>query len=358
MGLLDSVTRGLLENPNFSKWFGKSTAKDAKGLPLEVFHGTTKDFEHFIPGGTDWSARTGNTLGEGIYFTTEPGQAAAYARGEGGRTIPGFLSGNFADFDNLTPEQITQIESAVGKLAQTNGDAKMAFDLGKRTRFPVDDIEEGRQFFKDRQEDWKYFDGYKDRNKPEIIKEGEKLFVEYNDPNQPGVFSFGDNSRTGFDRLLSYFGGDTSNVLKEAGFDGHRLGQVFVAYEPTSFKSRFNQGTFDPTDPNFLKSAAALTAAGAVQGLLSPDKADAAYPPNFKSKQEAAEKTAAEDTWLNPVDMAQAALMAPGAIGGKVVAGLLDPPAQYAMQKISEKLGGLLRSTYKDYPEYQEGYGY
>lgn len=266
----------LLDNPNFVKWFGKSAVRDAEGLPLEVYHGTTKDFEQFIPGGTDFNARTGNVHGNGIYFTVEPDQAGAYSRGEGGRTLSGFLSGKIADFNTDNPEMFSAIEKVVGERLQKEGDYRAAFDLGTRRKYYPESNEDGRAFFDTHKKNWEHFDGYKDRNKPLVDRDEKGIFVEYNDMNTPGVFSMGDRWN-GFDRLNSYFGGDVSNVIRDAGYDGHRIGKQIVVYDPATFKSRFNHGTFDPTDPNFLKSLAPVAGGGLLAGaLLSPQESQAA----------------------------------------------------------------------------------
>ncbi len=87
----------------FQKWFGGSRAVDAKGAPLTVYHGTTRDFDTFDP------AQVGQNWGkdkEGYFFTTESrhsispadGQleanygATEYALGDGGNIVPAYLS--------------------------------------------------------------------------------------------------------------------------------------------------------------------------------------------------------------------------------------------------------------------------
>ena len=68
----------------FQKWFGDSKVVDSEGNPLMVYHGASSDFTvfqpHYAPG---W--------GKGIYFSDSPNDAAAFADGPGGRSIPAFL---------------------------------------------------------------------------------------------------------------------------------------------------------------------------------------------------------------------------------------------------------------------------
>jgi len=81
------------ETPEFKAWFGESKVVDADGQPLRVYHGTAADFDAF-----DTSGAMSNG-GQGAYFSSDPNIARAYAgratqgsAGEGGRTVPVYLS--------------------------------------------------------------------------------------------------------------------------------------------------------------------------------------------------------------------------------------------------------------------------
>ena len=61
-------------NPEFNKWFGESKVVDANGEPLQVFHGTTAEFEKF-----DATKVKSSFLGEGFYFSGNSHYASLYS---------------------------------------------------------------------------------------------------------------------------------------------------------------------------------------------------------------------------------------------------------------------------------------
>lgn len=76
-----------LNTPAFKKWFGDSKVVDAKGNPLRMYHGTTKDFKKFKVN------LTPDDHVPGISLTEESGLASAYS-GEksGANVIPVYVS--------------------------------------------------------------------------------------------------------------------------------------------------------------------------------------------------------------------------------------------------------------------------
>lgn len=62
---------GLIDNPNFAKWFGKSKAIGAGGRPLMLYHGNDEVFDVFQP-------NPGGHFGKGIYLTTQLADARKY----------------------------------------------------------------------------------------------------------------------------------------------------------------------------------------------------------------------------------------------------------------------------------------
>lgn len=73
------------ELPEFRAWFGDSKVVDEAGAPLVVYHGTTGDFDRFMPG-----------EGGGMWFSSSPEIANAHATrmidGERGNVMPAYLS--------------------------------------------------------------------------------------------------------------------------------------------------------------------------------------------------------------------------------------------------------------------------
>jgi hypothetical protein len=202
MGASKELLKGLLDNPNFKKWFGESAVRDAEGLPLEVYHGTGRPgFTDFDPAlaGKNEKADFGKGAG---YFTDDSALASGYAmkRGDGGGVVPGYASIS-------NPYVIYQDKVSRG------WEPPASF---------VDDLK---------------------------AKGHDGIAVKLRDMDE-----------------------STGEVFDE-------FFEEVIPFSPTQFKSRFNQGTFDPTDPNFLKSAGLMTAgAGAAYGL-APDEAEAAKLP-------------------------------------------------------------------------------
>jgi len=81
-----SVTFGdVTKTQRFKDWFGDSKVVDEDGNPKVVYHGTKADFEALSPEKIDTPR-----FGWGFYFSDDP--ATAHNMGEGGRTIPVYLS--------------------------------------------------------------------------------------------------------------------------------------------------------------------------------------------------------------------------------------------------------------------------
>lgn len=110
----------LLDNPNFVKWFGKSTVKDETGAPLRVYHGTGENFDVFDAGKTNLSPR-GNSGSLGFYFTGSPQEASHYASGypDSGAVVPAYLS-------IRNPKIIERESSLWDKILNSRADAKSA----------------------------------------------------------------------------------------------------------------------------------------------------------------------------------------------------------------------------------------
>ena len=203
--------KGLMDNPNFQKWFGESAVRDAEGLPLEVYHGTRRNFTEFDTA-KNGTAHDSGFHGDGVYFAKTGSHASDYAGGmDGASVIPGFVS----------------IENPYIKPSRRKhgADAKSLYqaDIDRMGGLPVSAQDDPQAYAKEL---------------TALLK------------------------KNGHDGLIL----DTGNP---------DLDEI-VAFSPTQFKSRFNQGTFDPSDPNFLKSAGLMTAgAGAAAYGMSPDDAEA-----------------------------------------------------------------------------------
>ncbi len=205
--------KGLMDNPNFQKWFGESVVRDAEGLPLEVYHGTRREFTEFDPA-KNGTAHDSGFHGDGFYFAKTGGHASDYAGTlDGASVIPGFVS--------LQNPYIRPSRRKYGSEAHSIFQSDMERMGGLSAKAQED----------------------------------------------PQAYAK-----------------ELTELLKKNGHDGLVLDtgkpdvDEIVAFDPTQFKSRFNAGTFDPSDPNFLKSAGLMTAgAGAAAYGMSPDDAEASY---------------------------------------------------------------------------------
>ncbi|MFH0822434.1 MAG: hypothetical protein V2B18_06760 [Pseudomonadota bacterium] len=182
---------GMMGNPNFAKWFGKSVVKDAKGEPLRVFHGGRKfnEFDVSAP------SSTMNRPQSEFWFTSSKDNANFYADG--------------------------QVKA--GYLKMENPKVFTADDLkGKRPKDLVDSA---------------VMDNYR------------------NDTGWDGV------------------------IIKDVR-DGSHFSDIYAvmpddAGTTTQFKSVRNRGTFDPTDPNILKSVGAGLGLMGAASAISPERANA-----------------------------------------------------------------------------------
>lgn len=78
------ATNGKAVRDNFSCWFAGSKAVDRDGLPLTLFHGSTKSFDTFDrKKARGWAAN--NALGH--FFTVHPHSAGDYAGGKPGTNV-------------------------------------------------------------------------------------------------------------------------------------------------------------------------------------------------------------------------------------------------------------------------------
>lgn len=71
-----SMGRSESADANFQKWFGQSKVVGLTGQPLQVYHGTQRDFSSFDP---DMQGDTVNSQDAGFFFTNYPKEADCYA---------------------------------------------------------------------------------------------------------------------------------------------------------------------------------------------------------------------------------------------------------------------------------------
>jgi hypothetical protein len=328
MNLIEA--KRLLNNPNFLKWFGKSKVIDEVGNPLRVYHGTTKDFDSFK---IDEDSTLSRMLGS--HFAKDPRVTDAFTIGsyarndknwfskgkpnvitvndevinEGGRTIPGYL--------NINPKKIPQQVYENGAVA--TDDWAIAEDVAREVFPKRKDL-----FLKHAKLKWP------NSSKEEI----DKLYNNILTGADKKFKDFGDYARTNsLDYSPKEIRSETikeyKKILKEQGYTGLQYINTssnevksgfdptsYIAFEPSSFKSQFNQGTFDVNDPNMLKSIAIGSGLLGTTALSNEAQAQSRIP--------TAEEEGLDDAY-NPLDMAIAAATGGATLSLKAASAVLDP---------------------------------
>lgn len=265
----------LFDNPNFSKWFGSSQVVGDDGLPAIAYHGTKGDIESFNLKGKN---RTG---GKAYFFSSDPEFASMYANkggNEGGKVYPVALkSENMFKHDDAA--SVDKLQSAIDDI------------LAREKSKPYG---KGRDFYP-----------YTKTDALNGIGTGRWDWLEH-----PIVI----------------------DAMKKSGFDGARLkeGDVenYMVFKPTQIKSVFNEGTFDPTNPNILKAALPFAAGTGLMAAMSPS--DAAAIQRIREND-----APLQEAW-NPLEAFA------GGLGGGVKAAAAGVLPDGAMDWAINRLGGLM----------------
>jgi hypothetical protein len=136
----------ITDTPAFKAWFGNSKVVDDEGNPLNVYHGTTGNFEVFDIKKT----YKDSYVGRGFYFTSNPHDADKNYAGLGPdaqRKVDEVVEewGNIEDFEDLSNEvgiDVGQIEEAyskgtLDKLLRTKAEAVILGDNPAPNIMPV-----------------------------------------------------------------------------------------------------------------------------------------------------------------------------------------------------------------------------
>lgn len=187
--------------PEFKAWFGDSKVVDENGDPLVVYHGTVQNFEDiFDPEIGDLGSHFGS-----------PAQANEFSE-EGGRIYPVFLSIKnplrLIDTGGFSPSTV---------LAQLIDQGV----VGDEYLDSFDDIEQGEVV--------------------ELIKGA----------GYDGVVYLNRREGTGTDGVI----GEDEMTDAEFQAEAPSASDSYIVFEPTQIKSATgNRGTFDPNDPNILRT--------------------------------------------------------------------------------------------------------
>lgn len=195
-------------SPEFKNWFGNSVARDSNGQPLTVYHGTNANFDAFdaSKSGSQTNAADAKS---GFFFASNPGVASGYAD-----TYNWYKDTRLGRIlDKVTGGLYSRANEAVvnkfGQSAISKGGNVMPVNL--RIENPLQIDLGGAEY-------------------------NEKTFSE----------AITQAKQAGNDGVVFH------NVV-DTGFSGSdKSTDVYVAFDPAQVKSIFNQGSYDPADPNIL----------------------------------------------------------------------------------------------------------
>ena len=248
-GVVETAT----DTPAFKSWFGGSKVVDEAGEPMVVYHGTTGDFDAFQP----VLAR-----GDAYFFSVSPDYASKWAMNRGRRFIPEAE----VEFSRLIRESGKAFDSNSGVV--TNPEAL------KRALVETDVLNE--RVAQRLNVGWDEVEGV---SADKIAK----AFTEEFFPAEASVIPAYLRSETPYNTKstgLDWRKFDDLGVdwFKSRGFDSvwikegpkGKAGSI-VVFTPTQIKSKFNRGTFDPTDPRILYGAG-LPPAAILKSQLRKDE--------------------------------------------------------------------------------------
>ncbi|MAH48921.1 hypothetical protein CMI37_24045, partial [Candidatus Pacearchaeota archaeon] len=274
------------DTPEFKAWFGGSKVVDADGKPLVVYHATSRDFDAFKPGSPDGG------FGSSMYFSNStddinlnyaniegPDIAARMAHGEvvgdpQFSVMPVYIKMEnpvYLDPSGKTGRTVFNETGSVVQLLEAIDDVAVDFykssaSVRKLKDFVRESLEHGELdamgFYAEAKRPGRYYFniGGKDRRNAEFIRR---------------VFE-----KMGFDGIIAdayHFFGPSRGIggTPGAAMKGVTPGTYhYIPFEPNQIKSKFNRGTWDPTDPRIMYGiggAAALPTAGA---LMADDDDD------------------------------------------------------------------------------------
>ena len=202
-------SKNVTSTPEFKEWFGDSKVTDEQGEPLVVYHGTPKfGFSEFKS-----KNKAGQDLGFGIHFSESPTFAEVYERG-------GKNSGTYEVY--LSISNPLDLITDYGWVREGTTEHELALTLLKGT---------GRELHKETDPDGNKVYSLRVAIESVSPKKAERLIRSF---GYDGVVYEAEN------RIMTspntYVAGESS--------------RSYIAFEPTQIKSVYNQGTFDPANPD------------------------------------------------------------------------------------------------------------
>lgn len=235
---LDKAVKKITDNPNFVKWFGNSKVVDENGYPLVVYHGTADEITTF-KAKERGRTTSSESAKKGFFFTSNKRIAKGYS-------------------DFARPRNIDKLRQKYEHLE------RMAQKINTNTAWD------------------KYQKAYAEYENSELrySREGDGNIVEaYLSMKNPLIHDFDGNEfrDESYSSLIDKaMKNKKDGVILKNTYDGvgergaleNPLTNIYVAFHPTQIKSIYNQGTFDPNNPDIRLS-------------ISPDEAKKTDTPNI-----------------------------------------------------------------------------
>lgn len=286
-----NVTKRNIDSPSFSKWFKNSVIVNPDGSPKVVYHGTMRDFTEFVVpkdkiGVLDRSI--------GIHIAEDPNIASRFALGggkaerqeqiAGGNVKPVYLS---LQNPLVVPQEKNEFDqtSIANHIVETvmDNEKELFVEWCERSRVVdkeiamriYDTLKEGKPI---REEDGfpatsTFNGGWKTKkiSPSEFVKEFDSQLFMLREKREEVVNKYIEIMQSrGYDGLvyqntapmetqsidISIPNAPEESLWKkreEIHFDAPESTTCYIVFNPSDIKSVFNEGTFDPDNPNILK---------------------------------------------------------------------------------------------------------
>ena len=318
------------DSPFFKAWFGKSKMLDENGNPQIVYHGTGANNVDDFAFDPSRIGLNGTSEGRGFYTAASPTVADGYS-GNSGNVLELFSNMQKPLGLDTKNFSIPQIKKIVNESIQNEG-MQIAEEEGERFT---------PQILRDT-----WISNFTDTYDQPISRSVNDVARSLNDNNDnaldiieemnnvSGNFS---NIRDAVRKVTGYDGVHSRGYLNADEDMKNAVGDIFVHWFPEQVKSVNNRGTFNPADPNIMRTLAPLgVGTAAMAAALLGDGSEAEAAPAWRPPEE----PGLEEPWWSPADLFVAPVGVAGKIPAKLLAMAADAPATIGISAALEKLFG------------------
>lgn len=224
----------LMDNPAFRRWF-KNSVVQKDGEPLKVYHGTgnAENIDAFDP---KYTGQGNDQIGSGFYFTDNPSLASGYTVAPnsyedrvGGDSSPGVIP-VYLSLQNpivLSHEEpnLRNVEVSPAQAYRIIKQAPDLYDMDETPLWNFHDISDG-------------IDEGLVRSVARMYDNLIALEGDFFRHDETGAFRKAVHDVMGYDGVVQSYPGGAS---------------VYVAWFPTQIKSVYNNGKFDPNNPEIMR---------------------------------------------------------------------------------------------------------